>query len=92
MKGFFKWLANQRGSFGIGAILVAVVMVVLVGTAIVALWPTVQSTATSVAGLTQTDAGTTVLKGLWPLVALVLGAGAAAGLIVWALKEFGLIG
>lgn len=81
----------QAGEFGIGALITVVVLVTVMGAVLVALWPTIISSNTSIQALTQTDAGTTVMKGLWPIVLIVVGAGAAVGVIIWALNKFGLV-
>lgn len=70
---------------------VAVVLIVL-GTAIPVLWPLAANSSVAIAAMEGTDAGTTTIQGFWPIILLVVGLGIAVGLIVYALKRFGLLG
>jgi len=84
-------LTAQAGEFGVGAVISVTVGVVVIGAVIVALWPTITGTNTSVQALTQTDAGTTTMKALWPIAIIVIGIGVAAGVVIWACEKFGLM-
>lgn len=83
--------ALQRGAFGIGAVISVTIGIVVIGALVVALWPTITGTNTSIQALTQTDAGTTTMKAIWPIALIVIGVGIGAGLIIWAARHFGLM-
>lgn len=91
--GFF--LARQAGFAGMGLltalIAIAVVLIVL-ARAFPILWPMVTSAGGNVTAMNGTDAGTTTFVAFWPVALLVVGIGVAVGLIIFALKSFGLIG
>lgn len=87
-----KLARNQRGEFSLGGILVALVMVAVIATGVVAIWPTFVATDTTIQALTQTDSGTSFLQSIWPVTLLVGGAGIGVGVIIGLLHKFGLIG
>ena len=88
--GFIR-LASEVGEFGVGAVISVTVGIVVIGAILVALWPTITGTNTSVQAMTQSDAGTTTLKALWPIAIIVIGIGVAAGVVIWACEKFGLM-
>ena len=82
---------SEVGAFGVGSIVGVMVGVVVIGTIVVALWDTFVGTDTAVQALVGTDAGTTTLKAMWPIVLVVVGIGVAAGVVMWALRKFGVL-
>ena len=84
-------LASQVGEFGVFAIVEIAIGVLVIGTVVVALWPTITGTNTSVAALTQTDTGTKTLQSFWPIIITVVGVGIGAGVILWVLRKFDII-
>lgn len=74
-----------------GLILTVVVLIVL-GTAIPALWPTAANTTNSINAMAGTDSGTAMIKAFWPIALLVIGLGLAVGVIIYGLNKFGLFG
>lgn len=82
---------GQRGSGIVKAVIGVMMVVVVLGAAIPALWPTFTGSADDIAALTQTDAGTTMLQTMWPIALVIIGIGIAAGIIFLALREFGII-
>jgi len=93
---FLKWQTKalkrvyqgQAGEFGVGVIIYVVIGIVVVGTVVAALWGTLAGTDTSIQALTQTDAGTSTLQTMWPIVLVIIGIGIAAGAVMWALRKF----
>lgn len=93
-RGPLAWKAvvnSQFGFFNIAGIISIAVGVTVVGAIVVALWPTITGTNTSVQALTQTDAGTTTMKALWPIILIAVGVGITAGLIMYILHKMGLL-
>lgn len=74
-----------------GLITIVVVLLVL-GTAIPALWPLATGTSTNITAMSGTDAGTTTIQAFWPIALMVVGLGLGVGIIMYALKKFGLMG
>ena len=73
--------------------LIGIIVVLLVlGSAVPVLWPMAAATADNISAMTGTDAGTTTIQAFWPVILLVVGLGMAVGLIVFALRKFGLLG
>ena len=72
----------------LGGIIAIVVLFIVIGKAVPALWPSFIGSGTDVAALTQTDAATTTLQDFWPIALLVVGIGIAVGLIFAAIKHF----
>lgn len=96
MKRFKKLLINEVGEIEIGLTLVgsligAVVMIIVLARAIPVLWPLATSASGNITAMTGTDAGTTTIQAFWPVILLLIGLGMAVGLIVWALKKFGVL-
>ena len=96
LKRFFNVLLHglpkgERGFALISGIIVAVILVSILGSVVVAMWPTLLGSNTGIQALTQTDAGTTTLKGVWPIVLVIVGAGVGVGVILFCLKQFGLM-
>ena len=70
-----------------------VVVLIVIGTAFPILWPMVTGAVTdNITAMTGTDAGTTTFISFWPVVLLVVGLGIAVGIVVFALRKFGLLG
>lgn len=77
----------------LGGLIGAVVLLIIIGSAFPILWPMVTGTVTdNISNMTGTDAGTTMFQSFWPIILMVIGMGAAVGLIVWGLRKFGLMG
>lgn len=72
-----------------GLIIVGAVLIVI-ATAFPILWPIVTSAGGNITAMAGTDAGTTTVQSFWPIVLLLVGLGIAVGLIVYAMKKFGL--
>lgn len=68
-----------------------ILLVVVLGALIPALWPSMQATDTDIQALNATagDIATPFLQTIWPIVLLVIGIGIAAGLVFFALRKFG---
>ena len=87
-------IASQKGFAGmgiLGALLGVVVVLVVMTQAIPVLWP-LAANSTAIDAMTGTDAGTTTVQAFWPIILLLVGLGLAIGLIVFALRKFGLMG
>ena len=69
-----------------------ILLVVVLGAIIPALWPTMTNTDSDIQALNSTGAATTFLQTIWPIVLLVIGIGIAAGLVFYALRKFGVLG
>ena len=69
----------------------AVVLLVVMAVGFPILWP-IASNTTAIDAMTGTDAGTTTFQALWPIILLLVGLGVAVGIIIYALKKFGLMG
>lgn len=80
-----------QGKGLLAGLLGVVVVMVVMGSAIPVLWP-VASNSTAINAMSGTDAGTTTIKSFWPIILLIIGIGLAVGLIVMALRKFGLLG
>jgi hypothetical protein len=93
-RGPSAWKAvvnSQFGFFNIAGIVTVAVGVTVVGAIVVALWPTIIGTNTSIQALTQTDVGTKTMQSLWPIVLIGVGVGVSAGLILYILHKMGLM-
>lgn len=84
-----RFHSNQSGM--IQAVVSVILIVIVLGALIPALWPKFSETATNIAALTQTDAGTETLQSLWPIALVVVGIGIAAGIVFMALHKFGVM-
>ena len=72
-------------------IISALLVIAVLGYVLPALWPLMQDTTDAITGLsggTETD----ILKAIWPIALIIIGIGIAAGVIFFALKQFGVIG
>lgn len=85
-----KVFQAQPGAFNVGTIVAVAVGVAILGAIVPALWPTITGSDTAIQALTQTDAGTTTMQALWPILLIAVGCGIAAGLVMWALRKFNL--
>jgi hypothetical protein len=65
-----------------------ITVIVVLGYAIPVLWPVATTASENITAMTGTDEGTVIIKAFWPVVLLLVGLGAAVGLIVFALKQF----
>ena len=72
-------------------IMVAVTMVVM-GILVPVFWPMILDTNDAIQAIEGADAATAFLKAVWPIGVLVVGIGIAVGLIMYALRKFGVIG
>lgn len=75
----------------LGALLGVVVVLVVMTQAIPVLWP-LAANSTAIDAMTGTDAGTDTIQAFWPIILLLVGLGLAIGLVVYALRKFGLMG
>lgn len=90
----FTAIAEQAGFSGmgiLGSLLGVVVVLVVMTQAIPVLWP-LAANSTAIDAMTGTDAGTTTVQAFWPIILLLVGLGLAIGLVVFALRKFGLMG
>jgi len=69
-----------------------VVVIIVMARAIPVLWPLATEASENITGMTGTDAGTTTIQAFWPIILLLVGLGVAIGLIIYALKKFGILG
>ena len=74
------------------ALISTVVVIIVLAVSIPILWPIATDASTNITSMTGTDAGTTTIQAFWPVVLLLVGLGIAVGLIMFALRRFGLIG
>jgi len=74
------------------ALLGVVIVVIVLANAIPVLWPMATDASGNITAMTGTDAGTTTIQAFWPVVLLLVGLGVAVGLIVYALRKFGMLG
>lgn len=70
---FTNFYLDQRGVMGINKLIGVVVMFVVIGTIVAALWSTFVGTDTAIQALTETDDATVLLQALWPIALLVAG-------------------
>lgn len=83
---------TQKGIAAVGGIVSGLIGVVIIGLLAVNLWGTFVGTGTSVAALTETDAGTVTLKAVWPIVLTIGGIGVAVAALYYVLNKFGIMG
>ena len=74
----------------LGAIISIVIVIIVLANAIPVLWPMATSASANITAMTGTDAGTTTIQAFWPVVLLLVGIGIAIGLIVFAMRKFGI--
>lgn len=75
------------------AVIGTVVTLIVVGLGFTKVWPLISQTVTgNVTAMSGTDAGTGMFKAFWPIIVLIVGIGAAVGLVIYALRKFGLMG
>ncbi len=67
------------------------IVLIVIAYAFPILWPIVITATVQVDNMTGTDVGTTTFQAFWPIVLLLVGLGVAVGLIVYAVKRFGLL-
>lgn len=82
---------SQVGQFSVSVVVSLIVGVLVIGTVVAALWSALAATDTSIQALTETDAGTVMLKAMWPIVLVCVGIGIAAGAVIWVLKKAGVM-
>ena len=73
------------------SIIGVVVVLIVLGASVPILWPLATTYSANITSMTGTDAGTTTMQAIWPVALLVIGLGLGVGLIVFALKKFGLM-
>jgi len=56
------------------------------------IWPLVTDAGADITSMNGTDAGTTTVIAFWPVVLLMVGLGIAIGLVMFALRKFGILG
>ena len=69
-----------------------IVVIVVLSVAVPILWPIAIGASGNITAMTGTDAGTTTIQAFWPIILLIVGLGVAVGLIMYALRKFGLFG
>jgi len=69
-------------------VLGVLIVVIVIGAAIPAVWPTFIGTDTAIQALTETDQGTVMLQTFWPIMTMVIALAIAAGLVFFALRKF----
>lgn len=92
-KQFFLGIhRGVKGGIMTAIIIVALVLIVL-GALIPALWPMLQDTQTDIDALNATGSvSTSFLQSMWPIALLVVGLGIVVGIIIYALRRFGVLG
>ena len=88
-------LLRQRGNMNMGlleALIGVVVVLIVIFRAFPILWPMATDASANITAMSGTDAGTTTVQGFMPVVLLIVGLGIGIGLIVFALRQFGLLG
>lgn len=91
---FVKAISGEQGAMAgglIGGIIVAIVLVAVAAKVVVAMWPTLIGANTDIQALTQTDAGTTVMKALSPIWIIVAGAAIGLGVLMYILDRMGIL-
>lgn len=83
---------QSRGFAIVGSLVAVVVVIIVLANAIPVLWPLATGASGNITAMTGTDAGTTTIQAFWPIILLLVGLGVAVGLIVYALRRFGLLG
>lgn len=74
------------------ALIGVIVVLIVLGYTIPVLWPIAVATSTNITAMSGTDSGTIMIQTFWPVILMVVGLGVAVGLIVFALRKFGLLG
>jgi hypothetical protein len=83
-----KQLKEQYGISIVKGLVTGAVGLVVIGAILPALWPTIVGSGTSIAALTQTDAGTVTMKAIWPITIIIVGIGAGIMAIMYVIKKF----
>lgn len=89
-----RMVEKQTGLVGTSvlmALIGVVVTILILGTVIPILWPLASATTTNITAMSGTDTGTTMIKTFWPIALLLIGVGIGVAVIVYALKEFGIL-
>lgn len=72
--------------------IVAILLVpVIVGAIIVALWDTMMDSDTDIQAITDNGTATVFLQTAWPIILLIIGVVVAAGIIMYAVRKLNLI-
>lgn len=82
---------NQIGAFGLKTVLMLVIMGLVIGNVIAAVWSDYVGTDTAIQALTETDDATVFLQTGWPLYLLIIGIVIVAGLLMYAVRKAGLV-
>ena len=70
------------------SILISLLVIVVLGYALPAIFPTFIGTTTQISGnITGADAGSTLIRTGWPIVLVIIGLAIAVGVIIWAIKR-----
>lgn len=69
-----------------------VLVIVVLGALLPVLWPMLTDTDTNIQAIEGGGVVTDFLQAMWPVALIVVGIGIAAGLVMYALKKFGVIG
>lgn len=80
-------MGNKTRGGILGALIGAVVLLVILARAFPVLWPIAANT-TAIDAMTGTDAGTTTFQAFWPIVLLLVGLGVAVAVIMWSVNRF----
>lgn len=75
----------------LGAIIVVCVVLIVIARAFPVIWPIVTAAGANITAMSGDDAGTTTIIAFWPLVLMLVGLGVGVGLIIFAVKNFGLL-
>ena len=73
------------------SVLGIVITIIILANAIPVLWPMATTAGANITAMTGTDSGTTMIIAFWPVALLIIGIGIAVAIIVFALKQFGLM-
>ena len=66
------------------------VIVVVMSVAVPVIWPLIAGSTGNITAMTDTSAGTDIIKAFWPIAIILVGIGVGTGLIMFAVKKMGL--
>ena len=82
---------GMKGMGILGALFAVCIVLIVIAYSFPVLWPMVTTAGENITGMSGTDAGTTTFQAFWPMVLLFVGLGVAIGLVIFAVKKFGLL-
>jgi len=87
---------GQRGAIGMGmgilySFLGVVITVIVLANAIPILWPMMETASANITSMNTTTQGGNLFVSFWPIALLIIGIALAISVIVYALKQFGVM-